>query len=434
MIAIIGGGIAGLTAAIRLAKQGQQVSLFETAPKLGGRTRSFFDKTSEQWCDNGPHLLIGAYTATQSLLKDCQADHHIHWQQTLELPLWDEKRGHFQLHPRSWLPLPLAMALSLSKLPGHGLSSSMSLVKMVIARIDPPHQSVAQWLAPLHLPPALMRDFIEPLCLGTMNEYPTTAPAWSFQRVLRESFSKHHSAHLGWFTQPLSKALIKPLQQKAESLGVCIHTSTAIRAISASHNTGGELHWHDNSARFDQVILTTPAWVSQRLLGQKKPIETRPITNIHLWFDHPVSLGTQQPLLGAIGTLGQWYFDVSAQMKQPSSLQHIAVVISADRIDARDTKLIPSVLKELADISGAVHPLNPVHSRIIQEHKATVLTRPQRPQSELPSWLIDASEYPAPGDLPATIEAAVRRAEKAAALCQKYALCHKNDTLYPPTA
>ncbi|MDX8406932.1 MAG: FAD-dependent oxidoreductase, partial [Mariprofundaceae bacterium] len=80
MIAIIGGGVAGLTAAIRLAEQGRSVHLFEAAPEPGGRTRSFIDKVTGQCCDNGPHLMIGAYHATRRLLHDCGAGNNVHWQ------------------------------------------------------------------------------------------------------------------------------------------------------------------------------------------------------------------------------------------------------------------------------------------------------------------------------------------------------------------
>jgi len=419
MTAIIGGGVAGLTAAIRLAeKTGQNIHLFEASPTLGGRTRSFVDQTTGQWCDNGPHLLIGAYTATQRLLNDCGAAHHIQWQKSLELPLWDENRGYFHLKPHACLPLPISMMIALGYLPNHGISSAAALIKLVSKKPASPTQSVSQWLAPLQISASLIRDFIEPLCLGAMNEYPATAPALSFQRVLHESFANHQSARLGWFNQPLSKAFIEPLREKAKSLGVNIHTSTGIRSV-LSEKQGVRLAWNTGSGHFSRVIFATPAWATHRLLGLTSQIQTRPITNIHLWFDRHVCLGqsNRQPLLGGIGTMGQWYFDVTSQMQESSELQHIAVVISADSINPRDDQLIPSLTHELEKISGASHPLRPVHSRVIQEKKATVLTRAHEATFQEPHrWMIDASEYPVPGDLPATIETAVQRGEQAARL------------------
>ncbi|MDX8406908.1 MAG: hypothetical protein R8L58_00825, partial [Mariprofundaceae bacterium] len=198
-------------------------------------------------------------------------------------------------------------------------------------------------------------------------------------------------------------------------LGVQIHTDALIRGI---RDCGDSAQVDAISQSFRRVILTTPAWASLRITGlnpEMTPVETRPITNLHIFYEQPVRLGSREPLLGGIGTLGQWFFDVSAQMQERSGLQHIAVVISADPLDARSRHWRDQILDELTEISGQPHARRPVHIKVVQEKRATVLTRPE-PECEagLPAWLIDASERPRPGDLPATIEAAVQRGEKAA--------------------
>jgi squalene-associated FAD-dependent desaturase len=419
MIAVIGGGIAGLTAAIRLAEQGHHIELFEAAPTLGGRTRSFYEKTIGEWCDNGPHLLVGAYTATQALLHECGAADNIHWQKSLDLPLWDKNRGHFRLRPTPLLPLPLSLMLALARLPDHGIKSALALTRLAGRAGKASGQTVEQWLAHLQTPMPLVRDLIEPLCLGAMNEYPATAPALSFQRVLEESFDNHRSARLGWFNQPLSEALVQPLQARAEQLGVSIQTGSMIHSMTP-HPGGIRVTWGSSTRDFDKVILTTPSWVSNKLLGIKTTVESRPISNIHLWFDDPVHPGFSPcpPLIGGIGTRGQWFFDVSSQMSRASNFHHIAVVISADYLDARRENLVKLATHELGLISGLEHPLKPVHARVIQEKRATALTRlPDTLQYQVPKCLIDASERPHPGDLPATIEAAVLRGEQAAEKC-----------------
>ena len=76
-VSVIGGGLCGLTAAIRLAQRGVEVELFEAAPALGGRTRSFFEPHMQQWVDNGPHLLSGAYHDTLNLLEEAGASDNI---------------------------------------------------------------------------------------------------------------------------------------------------------------------------------------------------------------------------------------------------------------------------------------------------------------------------------------------------------------------
>ncbi len=176
MIAIVGGGIAGLTAAIRLAEKGRRVHLFEAAPELGGRTRSFLDKSTGQWCDNGPHLLIGAYHATRNLLDDCQVAKNVCWQKHLNLPLWDHQRGPFNLRPSPWLPLPLGLLLALARLPGHDRHSAMSLLHIAHGQTGA-GQTVARWLNDLAVPQILQRDLMQMNSRGVRDELGGFLPA-----------------------------------------------------------------------------------------------------------------------------------------------------------------------------------------------------------------------------------------------------------------
>ncbi len=423
-IAVIGGGLAGLTAAIRLAQNGQAVSLFEAAPELGGRTRSFYDRTLNAWVDNGPHLMVGAYRATRRLARDAGFAANIHWQKKLRLPLWDKARGFFDFAPPPWLPLPLGMLLSASRLPGHDLSSAAAMLRVGLARTPPDHLSVAEWLQQLRCPKALIRDMLEPLCLGSMNEELDSANAMSFAKVLKEAFAGHDAARLGWFTKPLSQGLIEPLASYAESLGVEIHTSCRIRnlqesadgidlEINADENRDSNQKGESNLQRFDSAIIALPAHARNRLLGIADEIETRPITNIHLWFDEGIHLPA--PLLGGIGTSGQWFFDVAQQLDEGCS--HLCAVISDDQETREATaSRISRVAAEIGTILGIASP--PIsHHRVITERHATVIVRPKI--NEFISQLrkvTDIAEQPQPGEFPSTIESAVLRGEQAAEL------------------
>ena len=124
-------------------------------------------------------------------------------------------------------------------------------------------------------------------------------------------------------------------------------------------------------------------------------------------------------MIGGIGTKGQWFFDVSQQMSQNRSLSHLCAVISADDGRVSASTLVRQIATEIQAICGLEQPLAPVHIRIVREKRATVLVRPRESENTLPAHTIDASERPSPGELPATIESAVRRGETAAELCKK---------------
>ncbi|MDQ6981622.1 MAG: FAD-dependent oxidoreductase [Mariprofundus sp.] len=411
----MGGGVCGLTAALRLAENGFEVELFEAAPQPGGRTRSFIDKKSGELCDNGPHLLNGAYQATEKLLDDCQAADHVTWQASLKLPLWEKQRQFFSLNPSVRLPFPLALLLSVQAMPGHSWCSALAMLRLhrAINSNGCANYSVASLLNHYNIPDALVRDMIEPICLGAMNESIQTADTSTFARVLAESFASRKSARLGWFNAPLQQALITPLVNTAERLGVIIHTRHSVQSVQARKN-GVTV---DDEA-FEAAVIALPAYASNRLLGQDLACETRAITNVHLWYRQHA--GLPEPFIGGIGTLGQWFFDVSAQMGQINpSVRHLCAVISAVEVEKNNTdshQLVDQINRELAALCGVDNA--PIHTRIVCEKRATVLVR-ACPRRAAIRNIVNASESPVPGELPATIEFAVQRGEKAAQSVKK---------------
>lgn len=415
-LAIIGAGLTGLTAAIRAAEQGHDVDLYEAAPELGGRTRSFFHQPTQTWIDNGPHLLIGVYERTLYLLKEVDALKYTAWQDALELPLWDAKRGHFALKTSSFLPFPLALIRAVQQMPGHGLKMIPSLLRMAISMKKSQKGSVFEWMQRANIQIPLQRDMIEVLCLGAMNESMDTADAASFAIVLQQAFANHYTARLGWFTRPLSEAFIAPLEKRCHQLGIQIHASSRISKLQSNEH-GCTLTTRTGNKTYDKVILATPPSIRNKLLNIEQNIETRAITNVHMWFDKKVILSS--PFIGGIGTYGQWFFDVSHQFHEKEQnkqyLSHLCAVISADEsVQSSDDKVV-KILQELQQITGHTD-LKPIHQRIITVQAATHLVRPTHASFSLPEHLIDACEQPVPGELPATIESAIMRGEHAALL------------------
>ncbi|GAV21108.1 hypothetical protein MMIC_P2087 [Mariprofundus micogutta] len=393
-----------------MAQAGIQVELFEASPKPGGRTRSFIDKASGELCDNGPHLLIGAYQATQQLLSDCNATSNLVWQPSLKLPLWDVERNHFQLFPAPWLPFPLALLMAVRSLPAHGWASAVAMLRLARAlnQDHPADTSVSDLIRLYDIPPTLVSDMLEPICLGSMNEDIHSADASTFKRILRESFASKKTARLGWFNAPLDLALIKPLVERAEQLGVNIRTRQRVRSLKKEADAvlvNGDL--------YDAVVIALPAFAADALLDRESQSETRCITNVHLWFE--ANPGLPETFVGGIRTTGQWFFDITAQMQQQElPLYHICAVISADEQDMDDATLLELVTHELNLICNSSTHLSPCHFRIIREKRATVLVRKHDASQMASVRMIDATEQPLPGELPATIEFAVQRGEKAA--------------------
>jgi len=409
-VAIMGGGLTGLTAAIRAAQKGYAVDLYESSPYLGGRTRSFFHSPTQTWVDNGPHLLIGVYQRTQALLKEINADAHIQWQPSLSLPLWDEEREYFSLTTSAKLPFSLALIQAVLSMPKHGIQALPSLIRLAISMKFKQSGSVENWMNRQHISPQLQKDMIEVLCLGAMNEPMQDANAGSFCDVLNKAFSKHRHARLGWFKQPLSQALIQPLEAQCRKLGVRIHTSSRITQIQNNPQRGFTLHTHQHEHHATHIIMATPPHIRNQLLNIEQTVETQAICNIHLWFEDKVQLPT--PFIGGIGTYGQWFFDVSQQHDEHHGLSHLCAVISAEQSILSKQEKLHQVLQELQKITQKPE-LKPVYHQIITIKDATHVIRPHVNET-MPQGILDACEQPHPGELPATIETAIVRGENAA--------------------
>ncbi len=408
-VAVVGGGIAGLTAALRLAEQGYQVDLYEAAPALGGRTKSFYDEDVDEWVDNGPHAMVGAYHATLKLLGDVGALQHVNWQSSLTLSLWDKERSLFDLKAASWLPVNVALIWAVYRLPGHGFSSAKAMLRLAMTMKNRDEtQTVQQWMGEIQAPQRLIEDMLEVLCLGVMNEPMQTANAKTFARVLATSFSSHKNAKMGWFNKSLSQALIAPVADKLRDLGVNMELRHTVRSL--------------NDLNHDAVVLALPAFARNRLLGISKEVETQAITNIHLWFEEDLNLPNM--MQGMLGTYGQWLFDVSKMMYATAGLHHVCIIISADETKLSQKELIDIVFHEIETMLGRALP-EPKKVRFIREKRATVLVK-NHVALDLPEHVFGAGEAPVPGELPATIELAVISGENVALRVLSWDKNHKN--------
>ena len=191
-VAIIGGGWAGLAAAVELCQHNIRVSLFESAPQLGGRARTVEWKGMA--LDNGQHLMIGAYQQMLSLLKTLQVDekslfdrlpHH--------LLMLDAQSGDtaFELKLPTY-PAPLHLLFGVLGIKQLSLWQKLILLWRFNRLLNMPVQqdiSVSDWLDRSHLPEAYRRYLLEPLCLAALTTHPAQASARAFQAVLLQTFN-----------------------------------------------------------------------------------------------------------------------------------------------------------------------------------------------------------------------------------------------------
>jgi squalene-associated FAD-dependent desaturase len=415
-IAIIGGGVAGLAAAVTLANANTQVTVYETSSQLGGRAKGI--QYQGLSLDNGQHILLGAYRETLRLLDLTQAPLQKTVQRIpLALTVFDIKQQqYFRLKAPNYLPAPLHILLGLLTAQGITPHDKWCALRMMVwmkwhAFQLPQDESLYTFLTRQHQTNTLIQSLWEPLCLAALNTPLHQASAQVFLNVLRDSFNQQtHDADVLLAKTDLTTLLSKPLSAYVMQQGGHLKLSSTIKAIRQTADGYAITTPHDETVFSHVIIATGPHQL--KYLTQALPLlhhstehfHYQPITTVYLQYE--ASLRLQAPMLGMVNSSSQWVFDRGQVCGQAGLL---AVVISAhNALEIDQTALAKTVHAELSQMIPQIQ--KPLWHKVITEKRATFscdanLTRPSN-QTAYPNLYL-AGDYTA-GDYPATIEGAVR--------------------------
>ncbi|MES1982190.1 MAG: hydroxysqualene dehydroxylase HpnE [Pseudomonadota bacterium] len=413
-IAVIGGGYAGMAAAVTLAARGIPVTVFENARQLGGRARGVSHHHTQ--LDNGQHILLGCYRQTLDIIQ--QVGGNIE-QDFLRLPLQLTLHRHFSLHaPR--LPAPWHTLLGLLGARGLSWAERINAIRFMLALRRSNFRlvqdlSVQDLLHAHHQSAAAVRYLWQPICISALNTPLHMASAQVLLNVLRDSLNGLRSDSDMLLPRMDFSALFP--QRAADYIqqrGGSVLTSCSVEQIVPS-GEGIDLSTATGTHRFSHVICAVAPAAAARLLHnilQLMPLAARiaaiahqPIYTIYLQYPEQVCL--PQAMLGLDGGVAQWLFD-RGQIGGQHGL--IAAVISAEGLHQKMSheQLAQTVIQELRDCLNIAAA--PLWYQTIAEKRATFsctagLVRP--PQITPLSNIFLAGDYTA-GDYPATLEGAVR--------------------------
>jgi squalene-associated FAD-dependent desaturase len=421
-IAVIGGGYAGLAAAVTLAEQRIPVTVFEANRTLGGRARRVEHR--EATLDNGLHILLGAYSETLRLMRLVGADPEALFQR---LPLTWQVHRRFSLKAAR-LPAPLHLLIALAMASGASLGERLSAARFMMRMrsrgyVLAQDKTVAALLAEHAQGAAFTRLLWRPLCVSALNTPPETASAQVFLNVLRDSLDAAREASDMLLPRTdLSRLFPDPAADYVRKNGGTVLAGSRVTEIE---QTGGgfEVRGAGGPGAFSHVICALPphhagafligisalAEVAERV----ERLAYQPIYSVYLGYPREVRLPA--PMLGFDSTLLQWAFDRGALAGQHGV---IGAVISAEgpHQDLTQDELGRLVHQELQQQVGLLP--EPLWCRVIAEKRATFSCLPglKRPEARTPlTNFFLAGDYVA-GDYPATIESAVRSGIHAARL------------------
>ncbi|NUK03243.1 hydroxysqualene dehydroxylase HpnE [Streptomyces lunaelactis] len=430
---VVGGGLAGVTAALQLADAGIRVALVEGRPRLGGLAFSF--RRGDLTVDNGQHVYLRCCTAYRWFLERVEGAHLAPLQDRLDVPVLDVARaGGARLGRlrRTALPVPLHLAGSLATYPHLSLAERAGVGRAALAlgRIDPADPALdgidfATWLRRHGQSQRTIEALWDLVGVATLNATAPNASMGLAAMVFKTGLlSEPGAADIGWAHVPLGE-LHDTLARKAlDSAGVRTELSTRVREISRAEHGRWRVEVDGEQLDADTVVLAVPQRETHALLpdgaledpDRLLDIGTAPILNIHVLYDRKV---LRRPFFAALGTPVQWVFDRTDASGLKDG-QYLALSQSAaqDEIDAPVAELRERYLPELERLLPAARGARVRDFFVTRERTATFAPAPGvgrlRPgaRTRAPGLYL-AGAWTATG-WPATMESAVRSGFSAA--------------------
>ena len=448
-IAVIGGGLAGLSAAIDLVDAGLNVALFERRPYVGGKAYSFDDPKHDVTLDNGQHITMRCCTEFQSLLERIGCPDIVRYQDHLEVAVIDpDSSGHHVSvlsaeQPRALtrlglrlLPAPLHMAPSLITYEHLSVAEKARLALAFepirrmsdFERLALDRQSFGDWLRDHRQTPRVIERFWDLIILPTCNDRCADVSATQAIQVFQDGFSRDsRAADIGVFTRGLGEVADSALEYLRQR-GARIELNAGVAGlITTGSDVSGIQYRRDEHLDVAGVIVALPPHAAFNLIPaswrRREPFwrinqhEVSPIVNVHMQWDRAVM---RRDFVASLDSDAQFIFNRS----QIHSWQTPPFWVSVSLSGAHDIVNLPqaaiierverAVRRALRRTSGATL----LATRVVKEAEATFRPTPGmnahrvKPRTSIRNLAL-AGAWTATG-WPATMESAVRSGRAAA--------------------
>ncbi|HEX6394191.1 MAG TPA: hydroxysqualene dehydroxylase HpnE [Acidimicrobiales bacterium] len=463
-ITVIGGGLAGISAALECADRGARVTLIERRNHLGGLTWSF--QHGDMWVDNGQHVFLRCCDDYLRFLDRIGGLGDAHLPGRLDIPVVAPGRNGSPVVGRlrrSGLPAPFHLAGSLLRYPHLGLSDRLRLGVAVAGlrklRLDDralDSETFAAWLYRHAQTPGSVNAVWDLITIPTVNLPSSEASLAMAAKVFKTGLLEDtNAADIGWSRVPLGRLHGDRASSALREAGVEIRLGERVQRVGLNDCADGEsTNRHDAQRgyvvsavgwdlRSDGVIVAVPHDEAASLLPEGSidnqniidELGFSSIVDVHLVYDRKV---TDWELMAAVNSPVQWVFDrtessglagLQTESSSRPARQYLAVSMSAadDLLARRPDDVVSWINSELQHLLPAVAGAKLLDSLVTKERRATFAAKPGtarlRPaQSTKFAGLAIAGAWTETG-WPATMEGAVRSGRTAAHACLSSAAC-----------
>jgi squalene-associated FAD-dependent desaturase len=421
---VVGGGVAGIAAAMEAAHQGMEVILVEAHRYLGGRARSFRDDVTGDELDNGQHVAMGCYWNLRRILRALGTEELLAPRDPVPIAFASPSGVRDIFHPYRWKGRSGVMR-GLLEMRSFSLAERLQLLRgaLCIALRKRNHLTCADLLTACRQSGRVQERFWMPLVLATLNAPVASADSSLLTVVLRRVIFGGGDSHYLLVPRAGLSKLWEPLPAWLAERGGSIKLGTRVeefvwldnRIIGVATSTEEEIRGH-------AVIAAVPPRAFVRLLPEHyrssvallDTLEPVPIVSVYLWYDRPLAL---PPVVGLWGTTAQWVFDRTAFLERMPEQRnrypgHLQVTVSAAHALSQQpaTEIVEQISEELCDVFPAISRARLLRWRVIKERAATPLLTPKTARIRLTTasgieGLFVAGDWTATG-LPATLEGA----------------------------
>jgi squalene-associated FAD-dependent desaturase len=404
---VIGAGISGLSAAVRLANAGHKIHVHEATQQAGGRCRSYFDAATNLTIDNGNHLLLSGNRHALAYARSIGTEAGLVGPKRAQFPFVDVATGKRWQLDLGDSRLPLWLFDKSRRVPETSLSDYLALSPLIWAS---PNTLVGDTIP---CKGTLYDRLVQPLLLAALNVDPPEGSAGLAGAIVRETLLAGGQACRPLIAREgLSAVLVEPAIKLLQDKGASVRFGHELRGLGVVGSNVSELKFGDDAIVLgpsDAVVMAVPPRAAASLLpGLKTPAKFRAIVNAHFRVTPPEG---QPAILGVVGGLVEWLFAFP---------QRLSVTISnGDRlVDMPREELAQAIWRDICKAAGLEGDLPPW--QVVRERRATFEATPEqnalRPRT-VTSYtnLFLAGDWTDTG-LPATIEGSVRSGDRAADL------------------
>lgn len=406
---IIGAGLAGLAAAVKLARTPAKVVVHEATAYPGGRCRSYFDRAIGMTIDNGNHLVLSGNHAVQDFAAAVGSANALVGPEAADFPFVDLASG------QRWTlrindGLPWWIFDKGRRVPGTAAFDYLKVARLLRVADDAAVGDV------LDCSGALYDRLLGPVLLAALNIDPAQGAAKLASAVMRETLALGGKACRPLIARDgLSHAFIVPALRHLKASGVELRLEHELRAMAFDGGRVTRLDFGADQidlAAGDAAIVAVPTHAAAALVpGLTTPQGYRSIANAHFKIEVPPHV---PPMQGLINATTEWIFAFEGRLS--------VTISAADRLmDVPRAELAQTIWSEVAKATGIAADLPPW--QIVRERRATFAATPaenlKRPGART-QWenLFLAGDWTATG-LPATLEGATRSGNRAAELADE---------------